>query len=280
MPRGTLFVVATPIGNLEDITLRALRILKSVAVVAAEDTRRTGNLLRHYGIQTPLLSVHQHNERVRAPKILARLHAGDSVALVTDAGTPGISDPGAQLVEVVRAAGYKVEPIPGPAAVIAALSASGIDTDGFTFLGFPPIMSKDRKIWLESLVLVSKIRASVVYEAPHKLLKTLIDLDILVKRPIFVAREVTKLHEEFKWGMPGELVKDFSSPQGEFTLIIPPEGEAEKRESSWTDAQIADHFGQLTEKTRFRSKKDAVRVLAERLGLTPKQVYGALERLK
>ena len=149
---GTLFVVATPIGHLEDITLRALRVLKSVALVAAEDTRRTGNLLRHYDINTPILSLHEHNEEARVPKVLGRLDAGDSVALVTDAGTPGVSDPGARLVAAVRKAGFRVEPIPGASAVVTALSVAGISSDGFVFLGFPPIRSKDRKQWLTSLV--------------------------------------------------------------------------------------------------------------------------------
>ena len=135
---GTLFVVATPIGHLEDITLRALRVLKSVALVAAEDTRRTGNLLRHYEITTPILSVHEHNEHLRVPRVLGRLVAGDSVALVTDAGTPGVSDPGARLVAAVRQAGFRVEPIPGASAVVTALSAAGVSSDGFVFLGFPP----------------------------------------------------------------------------------------------------------------------------------------------
>ena len=141
--KGILYVVATPIGNLEDMTLRGLKTLKAVQLVAAEDTRRTGTLLRHFQIETPILSVHEHNERGRAEQIINRLGRGDSVALVTDAGTPAISDPGAKLVREVRAAGFRVEPIPGPSAVVAGLSASGIDSDGFTFLGFPPIRGKD-----------------------------------------------------------------------------------------------------------------------------------------
>src|SRR5688572_7420295 len=136
---GVLFVVATPIGHLEDITLRALRILKTVQLVAAEDTRRTGNLLRHYQIETPILSVHEHNEQARVARLLQRLGAGDSIALVTDAGTPGVSDPGATLVAAVREAGFKVEPIPGPSAVVTAMSAAGFRSEGFCFLGFAPV---------------------------------------------------------------------------------------------------------------------------------------------
>ena len=155
MPReskGVLYVVATPIGNLEDMTLRAIKILKLVQLVAAEDTRRTGILLRHFEIATPILSVHEHNEHARVERIIGRLAKGESVALVTDAGTPGISDPGAALVSAIREAGFTVEPIPGASAVAAAISASGVTSHGFTFLGFPPIRLKDRKIWFADAV--------------------------------------------------------------------------------------------------------------------------------
>ena len=280
MPPGTLFVVATPIGNLEDITLRALRVLKSVAIVAAEDTRRTGNLLRHYEIQTPILSVHEHNERLRIPKVLAELKAGRAVALVTDAGTPGISDPGAQLVAAVRAAGFRIEPIPGASAVIAALSASGIDSTAFSFLGFPPIKAKDRNSWFEALMAAGKMGAVVFYEAPHKVLETLEQLDKLVKQPIFIAREVSKMHEEFKWGRPGELLEAFKTPKGEFTVIVPPIEAGPADGAAKSDQEIAELFGQLTENKPLGSKRDAARVLAERLGMTAKQVYSALERHK
>ena len=145
--KGVLYVVATPIGNLDDITLRAIKVLKQVQLVAAEDTRRTGILLRHFNIETPILSVHEHNERARISEIIGRLSRGESVALVTDAGTPGISDPGTTLVAAVREGRFTVEPIPGANAVVAAISASGIATNGFTFLGFPPIRLKDRNKW-------------------------------------------------------------------------------------------------------------------------------------
>src|SRR6186997_1974786 len=200
--RGVLYIVATPIGNLEDITLRALKILKQVELVAAEDTRRTGILLRHFGIETAILSVHAHNERARVERIVSQLGKGQSVALVTDAGTPGISDPGAALVAAIREAGFTVEPIPGASAVAAAISASGISSQGFTFLGFPPIRLKDRKIWLAQLSEASKHRLVVFFEAPHKVRKTLGELVILVNRPIIVARELTKIHEEFVSGLP------------------------------------------------------------------------------
>ena len=278
--KGILYVVATPIGHLEDITLRALRILKTVALVAAEDTRRTGNLLRHYEIHTPVVSVHAHNEHARVPKLIARLAAGESIALVTDAGTPGISDPGAVLVGAAREAGLRVEPIPGASAVIAALSAAGLKTDGFAFLGFPPIKAKARKDWFQSASDLSKSRAVIFFEAPHRVHKTLDELGVLVKRPIMAGRELTKIHEELVFGTPGELKTLFDNPQGEFTLIIPPPDSTQEPISDASDAEILALFGQITETGGSASKREAARGVAERLGLTTRQVYDALERIK
>lgn len=278
--KGILFVVGTPIGHLEDITLRALRILKSVQLVAAEDTRRTGNLLRHYNIDTPVLSVHEHNEGARVARLVQRLAAGDSVALVTDAGTPGISDPGATLVAAVREAGFRVEPIPGASAVVTAISAAGMRSEGFCFHGFAPIKSKDRKLWFAALVEASHDRAAVFFEAPHRLRKTLEELSLLVKCQIMVARELTKIHEEFVFGTPEELLSRFQAPQGEFTLVIPPGSKAMTQPTAATDGDIADLFGQLTEIGLGESKRDTARVVAERLGLSTKVVYDALERVK
>lgn len=273
-------MVATPIGNLEDITLRALRVLKEVALVAAEDTRRTGNLLRHYDIHTPILSVHEHNERDRAPKLIHRLMLGDSIALVTDAGTPGISDPGAQLVSAVRAAGIRVEPIPGPSAVIAAISAAGIESNGFAFAGFPPIKGKARKQWFEDLVSGGRDRAVVFFEAPHRLHKTLSELSKSVKRPIFAGRELTKLHEELASGTPEELILVFDQPIGEFTLILPPGEDELPSAEPVTDRDIQVMFGQITDNGQAGSKRDSARLVAEQLNLSTKQVYDALERVK
>ena len=278
--KGTLYVVATPIGNLDDITLRALKVLKAVELVAAEDTRRTGNLLRHYGIETAVLSVHEHNERARVDRIIARLERGGSVALVTDAGTPAVSDPGAALVSAVRDGGFRVEPIPGASAIAAAFSASGVQTDGFTFLAFPPIRSKDRKLWLSKLREAVQDRAVIFFEAPHRLLKTLEELSISVDRPIMAARELTKLHEELAWGTPSELIDRFQSPHGEFTIVIPPSNQAQKAANPPTDAEIASLFGQVTDNVATRSKKDAARLVGERLGLAAREVYAALERHK
>jgi 16S rRNA (cytidine1402-2'-O)-methyltransferase len=277
---GTLFVVATPIGNLEDITLRALKTLKTVGLVAAEDTRRTANLLRHFEIDVPIVSVHEHNEQARVQKIVGRLGKGDSVALVTDAGTPGVSDPGAGLVAAVRAAGFRIEPIPGASAVAAAFSAAGINSDGFTFLAYPPIRSKDRKRWLSSLVDSTRERAVVFFEAPHKLRKTLEDLAYLVNTPIFVARELTKLHEELAWGSPNDLIDRFTDPHGEFTLIVPPGSAQQPLAAMPTDEEVAKLVGQITETQHPKSLREASRLAGERLGLSAKEVYAAVERTK
>ena len=279
-PAGTLYVVATPIGNLEDITLRALKVLKAVQLVAAEDTRRTGILLRHFHIEVPIISVHEHNERARVEKIVGRLAKGESVALVTDAGTPGVSDPGAALVAAIRGAGFRIEPIPGASAVAAAVSAAGINSSGFTFLGFPPVRGKDRKLWFESLRAATHDRAVVFFEAPHKLRRTLEELRLLVNSPIFVARELTKLHEELLWATPGDLLDRFENPHGEFTLIIPPAESSQAVAEPRPDVEIAELVGQITKTGRTKSLREAARLAGERLGMSARDVYAALERAK
>jgi len=279
-PAGTLYVVATPIGNLEDITLRALKVLKSVQLVAAEDTRRTGILLRHFDIDVPIISVHEHNERARVDKIVRHIVKGESVALVTDAGTPGVSDPGAALVAAVRAGGYRIEPIPGATAVAAAISAAGINSDGFTFLGFPPFRGKDRKKWFDTVTDATKDRAVVFFEAPHKLRRTLEDLLFSVDRPIFVARELTKLHEELVWGSPNDLLEKFEHPQGEFTLVIPPLDRREARHEIRPDSEIAELVGQITKTAQTKSLREAARLAGAQLGMSAKEVYAALDRVK
>jgi 16S rRNA (cytidine1402-2'-O)-methyltransferase len=278
--KGVLYVVATPIGNLDDITLRAIKVLKQVQLVAAEDTRRTGILLRHFNIETAILSVHEHNERTRIERITGRLAKGESVALVTDAGTPGISDPGAALVAAIREAGFTVEPIPGASAVAAAISASGVSSQGFTFLGFPPIRSKDRKLWFSELTETARRRLVVFFEAPHKLRRTLEELGNLVNRPIIIGRELTKLHEEFVTGTPAQLLERFESPQGEFTVMIPPADPALEPVIEVTDEQVVQLFGQITESKTTGSKRETARETGERLGLTAKQVYDIIERNK
>jgi 16S rRNA (cytidine1402-2'-O)-methyltransferase len=278
--KGVLYVVATPIGNLDDITLRAIKVLKQVELVAAEDTRRTGILLRHFDITTPILSVHEHNEKARVERIVGRLAKGESVALVTDAGTPGISDPGAALVAAIREAGFTVEPIPGASAVVAAISASGVTSQGFVFLGFPPIRSKDRKAWFGDALSAASKRLVVFFEAPHKLTKTLEELAVSVERPIMIGRELTKLHEEFVRGTPRELLARFTSPQGEFTVMIPPADASEIAAELPSDDEVMYLFGQITDSGTASTKREVAREVGERLGMSAKQVYDIVERLK
>jgi 16S rRNA (cytidine1402-2'-O)-methyltransferase len=218
---GTLYLVATPIGNLEDITLRALRTLKECDVVAAEDTRRTGQLLKYFGISKPLLSYFQFNEAKRAEEILQRLGRGEKVALVTDAGSPGISDPGERVVKAARAAGLRVEPVPGPSALVAALTASGLASVEFYFIGFLPHKSGQRRKRLESLKHYNA--TLVLYESPHRIEKLLLELqDIFTGRLVVLARELTKKFEEFLRGTPAELLHIVrqKSVKGEFVVMI------------------------------------------------------------
>ena len=215
---GTLFVVATPIGNLEDITLRALRTLREVDLIAAEDTRRTAKLLARHNIQRPMVSLHEHNEHREAPKLLGRLAAGESIALVSDAGTPGIADPGELLVRLAHEQHLTVTPIPGPSAITAALSVSGFPASEFVFMGFPPRSGAKRDDWLRRLA--AEIRTVVAFEAPHRIGTTIRDI-ALALRPIFVFRELSKIHEQLVISpqhVPDTLVK----AQGEFVLVIGP----------------------------------------------------------
>src|SRR2546425_733389 len=201
---GTLYLVATPIGNLEDITLRALRTLKECDLVAAEDTRRTGQLLKHFGIFKPLLSYFQFNEAKRSEEIIARLGRGEKVALVTDAGSPGISDPGERVVKAALASGFRVESVPGACALVAALTASGLPTDEFHFIGFLPHKSGQRRQQLAGLKAVGG--TLVLYESPYRLEKLLGELgDLFPARPVVLARELTKKFEEFLRGTPAQL---------------------------------------------------------------------------
>ena len=219
---GTLYVVGTPIGNLEDMTFRAVRILQSVDVIAAEDTRHTGKLLQHFQIKTPQVSYHEHNRNERLPELLSQLSEGKAIALVTDAGMPGISDPGYELVKACIEAGISVVPVPGATAGITALSAAGLPTDRFVFEGFLPASGQDREKRLE--VLPAESRTLIFYESPHRLRETLQDLaDCLGGyRPIVLARELTKLHEEFWRGTIKEAIAHYTQlePKGEFTLVV------------------------------------------------------------
>ena len=222
---GTLYVVATPIGNLEDVTLRALRVLKEVDLIAAEDTRRTRVLLSHYGIHTPLTSYFEHNKLKKGDSLVGRLSEGKSVALVTDAGTPGLSDPGFHLVRLARSAGISVVPVPGPSALTAALSVSGIPADRFIFEGFLPVKAGRRLAHLRALKALE--RTIFLYESPHRLLKTLAAVEEVFGSIVLVLfRELTKKFEEIRCGTPVQLIAHFEreGARGEFTLIIPASG--------------------------------------------------------
>ena len=222
---GTLYLVATPIGNLEDITLRALRTLKECDVVAAEDTRHSGRLLQHFGISKPMLSYFQFNEARRSEEILERLKRGEKVALVTDAGSPGISDPGERVVRAAREAGLRVEAVPGPCAVIAAVTASGLPTEEFHFVGFLPHKSGQRLRQLESLLTVPG--TLLFYESPYRMEKLLIELaQVYPERKVVIARELTKKFEEYLAGLPGELLAQIRKRaiKGEFVVMVAPAG--------------------------------------------------------
>jgi 16S rRNA (cytidine1402-2'-O)-methyltransferase len=220
---GTLYLVATPIGNLEDITLRALRVLKECDVIAAEDTRHTGRLLNHFGISKPMLSYFQFNEAARSQEIVARLRLGQKIALVTDAGTPGISDPGTRVVRSALAEGVRVEAVPGPCALVAALSASGLDTDEFHFMGFLPHKSGQRRRQLEAARNIPG--TLVLYESPHRMTKLLTELvELYSDRKVVLGRELTKKFEEFRTGSPAELSQEMEKrpPKGEFVVLVAP----------------------------------------------------------
>ena len=276
---GTLFVVATPIGNLEDITVRALRILREVAVIAAEDTRRTAHLLARHAIATPTTSLHRHNEAGKCVALVDRLLRSDSIALVSDAGTPTVSDPGGLLIRTAIDAGIRVEPVPGPSAVLAALSASGLPTDAFAFVGFPPIRGKDRKLWFER---VKAIRGTVVFfEAPHRIQSTLGQIGREIGDcQVAVCRELTKVHEEFVRGPIIDVAKSLISGRGEFTVVLNIGLMTDIIPLAAPTAQmIADEFGAMT-KIGPITRRKAINSLARKHGLAPNMVYEMLEAAK
>lgn len=265
-------MVATPIGNLEDITFRAVRLLKEVRVIACEDTRESRKLLDHYGIKTPLLSYHEHNEAARAAELVARLLAGESVALISDAGTPLLSDPGYRLVTQAIERGIRVSPVPGASALLAALSASGLPTDAVHFAGFLPARSSQRRKALQDLA--AENATCVFYESPHRILDTLQDIQaILGSRPVVVARELTKLHEEFLRGAAPEIRETLAarpSVKGEFTVLI---GKSTGEEQ--TETSIEEDVEKLMQEGMARM--EAIKTAARRRGLSKREVYRYLE---
>jgi 16S rRNA (cytidine1402-2'-O)-methyltransferase len=277
---GCLYVVATPIGNLEDISLRALRILKEVDAIACEDTRRTLKLLSHFDISKRLVSYHEHNEITRAPEIVIELEQGAKIALVTDAGTPSISDPGHRLVSLCLRHGIQVVPVPGASAFVAAIAASGMPIEEFVFAGFLPSRPTERRKALR--VLATELRTLALYEAPHRLIDTLEDaLEILGNRPAVIAREVTKIHEEFLRGHIEDLVAAARTkpPRGEITLLIgPPDGRAQHAAQDATPANTMPLARRVEEimKERNVDRKAALKQAARERGLTRREAYRQL----
>jgi len=272
---GTLFVVATPIGNLEDITVRALRVLREATLIAAEDTRRTAHLLARHAIATPTTSLHEHNEAAKSPSLVARLLNGDNIALVSDAGTPTVSDPGGRLIRAAIDAGVRIEPIPGASAVLAALAASGLATATFAFLGFPPTRAKERRLWFERLLAVGG--TVVFFEAPHRIRSTLDDLQrIAGDCEVVVGRELTKVHEQLVRGPISTIASQLGDPRGEFTVVANI-GLMTNKSSASVD--IVAEFSQMT-KIPGITKRRAVAELARKHGLATNEVYTAIENAR
>ncbi|HMK22802.1 MAG TPA: 16S rRNA (cytidine(1402)-2'-O)-methyltransferase [Terriglobales bacterium] len=280
-PGPTLYLVATPIGNLEDITLRALRVLKGVDLIACEDTRQTQKLLNHYGIKTRTVSYHEHNEMTKAAELVVDLESGARIALVTDAGMPGISDPGFRLISLAIRHRVPVVPIPGASAFLAALVASGLPTDSFRFGGFLPAKRGERRTLLESVR--PSPRTQVFYEAPHRVVETLADVVEIFgpDRHIVVAREVTKIHEEFLRGRAAEVLETLTSRgdvKGEITLLI-----AKAEESTVSAPSTCSNIRERLDQIMFEEKLDekaALKKLAKEMGVSKSEAYRELQRHK
>ena len=277
---GTLYLVGTPIGNLEDITLRAVRTLKEVDLIACEDTRQTMKLLNHYGIQKPTVSYHEHNELTRAAELVVHLENGDNIALVTDAGTPGVSDPGYRLVTLAVRHHIRVVPIPGASAFLSALVASGLPTDSFRFSGFLPAKAGARRTALEAIR--NSPRTQIFYEAPHRMVETLRDIVQILgpERHVVIAREVTKLHEEFLRGRAGDLLEQLEERgdmKGEITLLIgkPEEGSSAQRPAP----HIAQRVRELMDGGEIEEKA-ALKQAAREFGLSKSEAYREFQRRK
>ena len=269
---GKLYLVATPIGNLEDITLRAIKILKEVDIVAAEDTRQTLKLLNHLNINKTLISYHRHNEEIKSKELIQLLIEGKNIALVSDAGTPVISDPGEEVVKEAIKNNIQIIPIPGACALITALISSGLNSKEFLFLGFLPLNKKSRKEKLEEIKNTEK--TIIIYEAPHKLKNTLQDLsETINKRQIVIARELTKIYEEFIKGTAEELINKIENPKGEFVLVI--EGEQKENLITQTDLlnklSIEEHYEYYLNQNL--EKKEIIKKIAKDRGISKNEIY-------
>jgi 16S rRNA (cytidine1402-2'-O)-methyltransferase len=275
---GTLYVVATPIGNLEDISYRAVRILKHAGLIACEDTRQTRKLLDHYGISTPMVSYHEHNEAERAEELIEKLQQGTNIAQVSDAGMPGISDPGYRIVKLATEHGITVVPVPGPSAVITALAASGLPTDAFEFRGFLPAKSGQRRTELEAQS--ASQHTVVFYEAPHRIVETLEDIvrALGAERPVVVARELTKLHEEFIRGTAVEVLEKLKGREvrGEITLLI---GKGEKTEAAGEQINLRTRLEEIM-RVQELDEKAAMKILAKERNLSKSELYRELQRAR
>jgi 16S rRNA (cytidine1402-2'-O)-methyltransferase len=276
--QGVLYVVATPIGNLEDITYRAVRVLREAELIACEDTRQTRKLLDHYNITTPLVSYHEHNEAARAEELLRKLEQRTTVAQVSDAGMPGISDPGYRVIKLAIERGIAVVPIPGASALVTALVGSGLPTDAFEFHGFLPAKAGQRRTVLEGFR--HSRQTIVVYEAPHRIRETLEDIAAALgtNRPVVLARELTKIHEEFIRGSVAEVLERVKERElkGEITLLIGPgEGVSEAGENKTLAARLAEIIA-----AQKLDEKSALKVLAKERGLSKSEVYRELQRTK
>ena len=276
---GLLSVVATPIGNLEDVTLRSLRVLREANLIAAEDTRHTAKLLRHFGIATPTLSFHAHNLKSRLPQLLQKLAEGQHLALVSDAGTPGVSDPGVELVDACRQAGIRVEPIPGASAPLAAVVASGFPMIPMTVFGFPPTRSNDRKVWFE---VAARVRHTFTFfEAPHRISACLVESRTYFGvRPIVVARELTKVHEETVLIRPDDKIEGSLETRGEFTVVVGPVGSIDEVVEIVDDSTVWEKFQELAVRQPGASRRDLIAGVASVTGLKRNEVFSALERVK
>ena len=267
---GKLYIVATPIGNLEDITLRALRILKEVDLIAAEDTRQTLKLLNHFEITKPLISYHRHNEEIKSEILIEKLNSGENIALVSDAGTPGICDPGEEVIKKAIEEGIEVIPIPGACAMINALIASGIDTKEFSFLGFLPLNKKLRKEKLEEIKKSEK--TIIIYEAPHKMKLTLQDLkNILENRKIVLAREITKIHEEFIRKNIDEILNEIDNLKGEMILIIEGTTKTEEEENKLSNLSLEEHYNYYEK--QGLDKKEIIKKIAKDRNVNKNEIY-------
>jgi 16S rRNA (cytidine1402-2'-O)-methyltransferase len=277
-PAGILFLVATPIGNLEDISLRAIRVLGEADLIAAEDTRHTAKLLHHYDIRRPTASLHEHNEHEKTPILVGKLRGGARIALVTDAGTPAVSDPGYRLVRAAIAAGIRVEAIPGPSAVLAALVSSGLPTDSFVFAGFPPPKAAARSAWFEALE--AGRQTLVFFEAPHRIRATLeTALDTLGDREAALGRELTKMHEEVIRGPLSSVLGQLGQPRGEFTVVVAGQPDVEPdTQPQVSDSQLLIDFGRLTETGVGR--REALSQLATRHKMRSRDVFAAIDRAR